>query len=157
MSSRKRAATKSGSIAAELAYSQTDQNRFSRLDSEDDNGLAGRLDYTQDWQLTKDSTSWLLQTEGHYEWVQSTYRSINPYRSPEFLRDWSLATINGVGSTTPAEEQLSGVGLALIHPKAGLLQYRFGSFTIIDTVKNGGKSLSDANVFSSLNAFVNES
>lgn len=117
-----------GQVKAELAYSQTDNNRFSQLDTQDDNGLAARADWEQYWLLGADSSNWRLETQANYEWVQANFRSINPYRSPEFLRDWSLANVNGVGNTLPTQEQLSGAGLALAHPTAGRLQYRWASF-----------------------------
>jgi hypothetical protein len=119
---------KQGEIRAELGYSQEDLNRFSRLDANNDNGIATRLDWDQKWQLGPDSTGWQLQGGAEYEWVQENFRAINPYRSPEFLRDWSLATVNGIGSTAPAEEQLAGVNLAVGHQDKGQLRYRWSSF-----------------------------
>ncbi|PTM14810.1 MAG: hypothetical protein DA408_01985 [Bacteroidetes bacterium] len=119
---------KDGSLRAEIAYSQQDLNRFSRLDANDDEGLATRLDWEQQWQLGPDSSSWRLQSVANYEWVQANFRAINPYRSPEFLRDWNLATINGAGNTLPAGEQLAGAGLGLAHPAWGSVQYRWSTF-----------------------------
>ncbi|MEM1214567.1 MAG: hypothetical protein AAGJ82_02695 [Bacteroidota bacterium] len=118
-----------GEIRAELAYSTNDLNRFSTLDAEDDEGLATRLDWRQQFALGSDSSHWRLQTKAHYEYVQATFRSINPYRSPEFLRDWSLANVNGIGTTSPEQEQLAGTGLRLQHEKLGELTYNWSSFT----------------------------
>lgn len=117
-----------GKIRAELAYSQEDLNRFSNLNADDDNGVATRLDWQQAWQLSADSNRWQLETKLSHEWVQQNFRAINPYRSPEFLRDWNLANINGIGSTISAEEQLAGAGLALIYPKRGRVEYRWNTF-----------------------------
>lgn len=117
-----------GKVSAELAYSQEDLNRFSQLDADNDNGIATRVDWEQRWQLGQDSSSWQIQGGLQHEWVQQNFRAINPYRSPEFLRDWSLATVNGIGSTAPAEEQLTGATLALGKSDKGQLIYRWSSF-----------------------------
>ena len=127
---------KNSSLRAELAFSQEDLNRFSNLDAADDQGIATRFDWTQHWQLSADTSKWLLETSLSHEWVQANFRAINPYRSPEFLRDWNLADINGIGSTNTAEEQLGGAGLALLYPKRGRLEYRWSTF-VRDSLYNG--------------------
>lgn len=134
---------KKGLIKAELAYSQEDQNRFSRLDAEDDNGLATRLDWEQNWQLSTDTSGWQLQGGAEYEWVQKSFRAINPYRSPEFLRDWNLATVNGIGNTAPAVEQLAGASLALGKPGRGQVRYRWSGF-LRDSLYEGQRHAAEA-------------
>lgn len=119
---------KAGTLRAEVAYSQNDLNRFSPLDADDDEGWATRLDWEQRWLLSKDTSGWTLLTAANYEWVAADFRAVNPYRSPEFLRDWSLADVNGQGTVAVAEEQLWGGGVALQHPKYGKLDYRWSAF-----------------------------
>ncbi len=119
---------KGGSIAAELAYSTQDLNRFSSLNADDDNGLAGRLSWNHQLPLGADSSSWQLLTDARLEYVQEDFRAINPFRSPEFLRDWNLASVNGLGSTEAAQEQLGTAGIQLQKPRLGLLDYRFSFF-----------------------------
>ncbi|MEZ4983522.1 MAG: hypothetical protein R2795_00540 [Saprospiraceae bacterium] len=119
---------KQGIVKAEMAFSTLDLNRFSPLDAQDDNGWAGRVDWSQQWNLTKDSTSWRVAATAWWEQVDQHFKAVNPYRSPEFLRDWSLADINGQGTTSVATERLGGTGVALRHPQRGGLQYRWDLF-----------------------------
>ena len=125
-----------GNLRAELGYSQEDLNRFSNLDADDDNGIATRFDWTQAWNLSSDSSGLQVETQLSHEWVQANFRAINPYRSPEFLRDWNLADINGIGSTSVAEEQLASAGVALVYPNKGRLEYRWNTF-IRDSLYEG--------------------
>lgn len=115
-------------VTAEVALSRLDLNRFSQLDKEDDLGLAAFTDFSRIFLLGSDSSGWQLATKLSYELVQADFRALNPYRNPEFLRDWNLANVQGVGEVPPAQEQLGIVGLSL--QKAGLasLAYSFSGF-----------------------------
>jgi len=117
-----------GEIHAELAYSLEDLNRFSNLDSEDDKGLAGKFGWAYTFPLDTDSSGWQLQTSGAFEQLQTHFKAINPFRSPEFLRDWNLATVNGLGNTNPAQEKLGFSGLSLQKDGLGQVDYRFSFF-----------------------------
>lgn len=117
-----------GKIGAELAYSQEDLNRFSTLNSDDDQGIAARLQWQYRLPLQADSNGWHLNSTGQYEWLEANFRAINPFRSPEFLRDWNLANVNGIGSTEAAQEQLGRTGLQLQHPQWGHIGYQFAFF-----------------------------
>ncbi|MCB0639130.1 MAG: hypothetical protein KDC54_21015, partial [Lewinella sp.] len=117
-----------GQLSGELAFSNQDRNRFSPLDAADNQGWAGRLDWQQRIPLGADTNHWALETAAGYEYVDPHFQPINPYRSPEFLRDWSLATVNGVGSTDPTREQLGQGQVALRRADWGQLGYRFGFF-----------------------------
>lgn len=119
---------KQGRVKAEVAYSQKDLNRFSSLDSEDDNGLAAVVDWQNTWALGRDSTSWQLSSNALYELKQQNFIAIAPYRSPDFLRDWNLANVNGIGTTVAAEEQLAQAALQLTRPQWGSLKYRWSNF-----------------------------
>lgn len=119
---------KGAHLRAELALSEQDLNRFSTLDQADDQGYAARLDYDQSWYLKADTTGWRLQTRAGYEWVQRHFTPVNPYRSPEFLRDWNLASVLGIGQTEPADEHLGALELSLQHPNWGRYSYRAAAF-----------------------------
>ncbi len=117
-----------GQVRLELSGTREDLNRFSRLDAADDRGWAGRLDYGQTFPLQRDSTGWQLEAALGYEHVQRFFRPFSPYRSPEFLRDWNLANVLGLGVVAPADEDLYRVELALARPDWGRLAYRLGGF-----------------------------
>ncbi|HMQ47350.1 MAG TPA: hypothetical protein PKA70_07835 [Saprospiraceae bacterium] len=114
-------------IKAEAALSRNDLNRFSVLDSQDDWGLAGMAQIDRRFDMGKDS-SWMLQSELAYEWVQATFKAINPYRNPEFIRDWSLSDIQGVGTVESREEQLLRANFMLSKKKLGSFHYGLSGF-----------------------------
>lgn len=115
-------------ISTEVAMSRNDLNRFSELGSEDDIGFSAYTDISHRFLLGGDSSGWQLDTRASYEWVQRDFEALNPYRNPEFLRDWSLANVQGQGQVEKAEEQI-GRGSFLLR-KAGLghLSYELSGF-----------------------------
>lgn len=76
-----------GLVKGELAVSKNDLNRFSNIDADDDYGYAGYLYYDQEFQL---SQSWKLNAIAQYEHLTENFEDLNPYRPPEFTRDWSV-------------------------------------------------------------------
>lgn len=92
---------KQGSLSADLAISQVDQNTFSEVGNADNQGLAARLTYAQQIPLSYAKNSKAVvgdslrpQTEltlkGHYEFLSETFAFIEPYRPREFARDWNI-------------------------------------------------------------------
>ncbi|OAV43580.1 hypothetical protein [Lewinella sp. 4G2] len=118
-----------GSISMEASATKLDLNRFSDVDSEDDNGSALRLDYQKDFQIGSDSLAWSLATRGHFEYVGKTFNPINPYRSPEFFRNWNLS--NRLGTVQPERrvERIAGGGLGLVRADLGRLDYDYEQFS----------------------------
>ena len=127
---------KNGLIDAEVAFSNNDLNRFSRLGSGDDVGMATYLKARRSDKLGKDSLAFRLETTLSYEMVQANFKPLNPYRNPEFLRDWNLANVQGVGTVQAALEQIGLGKLTLIKPGVGQLFYGFSTF-LRDSLYNG--------------------
>lgn len=116
------------SVKTEVALSRNDLNRFSELDSQDDVGLAAFTSIQKDFKLGADSSGWVLGTSAGYEFVQRNFKALNPYRDPEFLRDWNIANQQGIGNAPPADEHLARAVLALRRKNLGSLEYGFGTF-----------------------------
>lgn len=118
-----------GSLRVEGSRSKLDLNRFSREDSGDDLGSAFRFDADRVLDIGKDSSRWQVAGRAHYEFVESTFNAINPYRSPEFFRNWNLS--NRLGTEQPAREneQILGGGLGLAKTGLGRLDYDYEQFT----------------------------
>jgi hypothetical protein len=109
-----------GSIKAEVALSRNDLNRFSQDDGADDLGLGASLVYDQEIQL---NAKWTTDIRAYYEGVQEFFTPLNPYRAPEFQRDWNL---NNTEKTT---EQLSGIQVGLGNDSLGFAaSYGFNGF-----------------------------
>jgi hypothetical protein len=119
--------SKNSNVQTEVAISRNDLNRFSRLDKQDDAGLAAFTTFTKQFQL---DSLWSLELNGNYELVQKTFQPLNPYRNPEFLRDWGLTDVQGFGleRIAKATENLGGTGFSLVNKNFGQLQYRVNIF-----------------------------
>lgn len=117
-----------GSLRIEGSRSKLDLNRFSKNDSGDDGGSALRLDFDRTLALGADSLGWSFTGRGQYEYVQSTFNFINPYRSPELFRNWNLS--NRLGTTTPEaeNEQIIGAGFGFLKSGTGRVDYDYEQF-----------------------------
>ncbi|MCB0579587.1 MAG: hypothetical protein KDD10_09805 [Phaeodactylibacter sp.] len=130
------ALSKNSGITTEVAFSRNDLNRFSSLDSGDDLGLAAFAEFNRTFELGRDSSGWQLASDLSYEFVHENFEPLNPYRNPEFLRDWNLANIQGVGQVQRAREQIGRGGLSLRKAGLGSLTYGFSGF-LRDTLYAG--------------------
>lgn len=118
-----------GSLRLEGARSKLDLNRFSREDGADDDGNALRMDLDRTLRVGADSLGWSVATRAKYEFVEETFNAINPYRSPEFFRNWNLSNRLGTVRPEPANEQIIGGGLGLLKAGVGRLDYNYEQFT----------------------------
>ncbi len=117
-----------GWIRAEGALSKLDLNRFSALDSRDDHGLAFQASLEKRWRLGRDSAAWALNTTVGAEWLDENFKPLNPYRDPDFLRDWNLTDVQGLSQLDPTGELLTRMEIALEKPGLGRLAYGLGSY-----------------------------
>ena len=104
---------KTGLLQVEATLSQLDENRFSPLDKEDDQGLALFARYRQNIPLGK---HWQADLQLQGEFKQQTFNPINPYRPPEFQRDWN-------SSELPESNEMLGLARLAIRRDSLLLQY----------------------------------
>lgn len=116
------------SLKTELAISRKDLNRFSAIDRNDDFGGAIFSNFKHSWDIGSDSSGWHADAEAAYEWVHRHFRPLNPYRDPEFLRDWSLTDIQGIGTVPRATENLGRASMTIRKKDLGSLQYAFSGF-----------------------------
>ncbi|MFN7117297.1 MAG: hypothetical protein ACK4TA_10895 [Saprospiraceae bacterium] len=134
--------SKTSALQTEVALSRNDLNRFSSLDANDDAGLAAFTNFNK---LFKIDSLWSLELNGNYEFVQKTFQPINPYRNPEFLRDWGLTDIQGFGRVEKATENLGSAGFSLRKTGFSLLQYRFSLFNR-ESLYNGTRHYTKLNI-----------
>ncbi|MDX5346213.1 MAG: hypothetical protein LPK19_03110, partial [Hymenobacteraceae bacterium] len=81
-------------VFLEGAASQLDINRFSDIDSEDDNGQAFRVGYTVENRPLEFLQTYRLNSSMSYEYNDANFNPIDRYRDIEFDRDWSLPNTN---------------------------------------------------------------
>lgn len=118
-----------GSLRIEGSRSKLDLNRFSGEDAGDDNGSALRFDGDRTISIGSDSSGWAVAGRGHYEFLERSFNAINPYRSPEFFRNWNLSNRLGTVQPERENEQILGAGLGFVKKRVGRIDYDFEQFT----------------------------
>ncbi|MCB9284919.1 MAG: hypothetical protein H6563_12655 [Lewinellaceae bacterium] len=112
--------SKEGRIEWEGGASFRNQNRFSTLDQQDDWGIAGMVAYRDRYRLGE---RWRTAVDARYEWTDPNFQALNPYRDPEFSRDWNVAnSITGAQHLGSAGFQLANDSLG------GRLGYHLSAF-----------------------------
>jgi len=114
---------KNSSLRTEVALSNTDLNRFSNLDNNDNLGTALFTDYQLNKQLGQ--KDWALQSSIKYEFVQQNFKALNPYRNAEFNRDWN---VNFNNNRQAANEHIGKGGLQLNKLDEVQLAYNISTF-----------------------------
>ncbi|MCB0707689.1 MAG: hypothetical protein KDC34_20375, partial [Saprospiraceae bacterium] len=79
--------SKKSQFKGEVALSRNDLNRFSEQDRGDNIGMATYLGFERRFQLGQ---KWKLNSKVEHEAIHQNFSPLNPYRSPEFNRDWNL-------------------------------------------------------------------
>lgn len=133
---------KNGKVMVEGALSNTDLNRYSSADSDDDLGYGVKLRYDQRIPLGGggDSAKWALNTGVDFEHLDSNFRPIERYRTVEFERDWNLNA-----AVKPVNQYISSARLGVARKDWGELNYTFRSF-VNQTVFNAYQHAVDASV-----------
>jgi len=103
-------------IYFELAGSKNDINLFSSLDDNDNDGFAGKIGFKQ--KLIQTDSLWNLNVYADADVIQKDFKTIQRLYRAEFNRDWNLE--NPLG-----HQQLLTSGVELIHPKKGMVNYKF--------------------------------
>lgn len=99
------------SLDFELAYSKTDLNTFSKLDSDDDQGYAAKLNLNQSIIQTENSN---FAANISYGFINRDFHAIENFRETEFTRDWNLSSIYPENN-----ENLINAGLVYSNKKLG--------------------------------------
>lgn len=107
----------------EVAMSNSDPNTFSKRDDPAHLGLAIKSSWHESRVLDQ-KKQWFIQGGIHYEMVQSSFKSLERFRSVEFFRDW-----NTQSTDAPQTEHLGGGYLRLEKKNLALVEYRFDRYT----------------------------
>lgn len=126
---------KLGGVDMELSLSNKDLNRFSSINNDDNRGwgLYSRLYNT--WET---NSPWQFTTEAIVEVKNQHFIALNPYRNPEFNRDWNVA------NTSSFTEVLGKAKLGVDYDKRGGLIYTLGLLSQEDNY-SGMRHQVDAN------------
>jgi len=114
-------------VSVELGASNYAPNLFSDRDKDQHWGFSGRGIYDEQRffgkkdSLNRQPLSWKNQLS--YEYVQSRFRAIAPYRNVEFARDWNVAA-----DAKPEDENLITYNTEFNRNRWGGLAYSFTSY-----------------------------
>jgi len=134
---------KNGRIQTEVALSRKDLNRFSDIGDQDDVGVAAFTSFQQLFPLKK---KWSIGTKADYEFTQSRFQALNPFRKAEFTRDWNLANnSNQLLDITKQDEHIARAEVSLLKNDLGSLTYQFSSF-LRGSIYNGQKHFTQLKV-----------
>ena len=114
--------SKNGTVAVEGALSNTDQNRFSSVDSQDNLGYGMKVKYDHLIPIG-DSAKWFVKTGIDFEHLNENFRPIERFRTVEFERDWNLQNKN-----TFTNQYISAAKLGFIRKDLADVEYTFRSF-----------------------------
>lgn len=104
----------------EFAWSQHDQNLFSPLDDQDNQGLAWNGSLSADSVFTL-INGYQVSLFGNFEFTERYFRAIDRFRYIEFDRDWSFR------SEDQNDQLLYGTGLRVMKSEKQRYEYQFES------------------------------
>jgi len=73
----------------ETGLSNNDKNRFSSVDNFDNTGIAFNSNF-RDVRKIGNANKFQLESKLDYEYAHKDFAALNPYRNPEFFRDWNF-------------------------------------------------------------------
>ncbi len=106
-------------IHGEFAISEYDQNLFSDIDNDTNDGLAIKAGVTQ----TLIDRKWDLKATANFEKISENFKTVQRFRNIEFNRDWNLTTITG-------EQQLFNTMLTYANENNSRISYNFEQLKI---------------------------
>jgi len=113
---------KDGSVYAEMGLSNLDKNRRSRIDNGDNTGYSSMIRLRQNFSLDT-VANWKLKTQLSHEFVHKDFNALNPFRSPEFVRDWNVSELLISGN-----ENLLSAHVGVANGSKFSLDYGFNAF-----------------------------
>ncbi|WP_430410507.1 hypothetical protein [Kordia sp.] len=111
-------------VQFEVGFSNNDQNLFSSIDDDDNQGLAAQINVQQQL-LDKD---WKIRSFANFNYIDEKFQTIERLYSIEFNRDWNLDNTFNAGN-----QQFLATGLDFSNDKNGTARY---SFEYLDFANN---------------------
>ncbi|WP_136480438.1 hypothetical protein [Cognatitamlana onchidii] len=137
-------------IFFEAAGSTFDQNLFSNIDNNNNNGFAGKVTINQS--IIKNEHSWGLDALIDSDFITADFRNIEGLYNVEFNRDWNLDQPPGRQIASDLGDQvLLNSGLRFAHKNKGVIDYTY-QFLNFSNNFNGNRHILDANL--NLNQFL---
>ena len=112
---------KNGTVAVEGAISNTDINRFSSADNEDNLGYGIKVKYDHIIPIG-DLAKWAIKTGVEFEHLDESFRPIERFRTVEFERDWNI------DQNVFTNQYISAAKLGFTRKDIADMEYTFRSF-----------------------------
>ncbi|QHI38006.1 hypothetical protein IMCC3317_33890 [Kordia antarctica] len=103
-------------VQFEVGFSNNDENLFSSLDDDNNQGLAAKISVQQ--QLL--DKKWKIKSFANFNYIDEKFQTIERLYSIEFNRDWNLDNIFNAGN-----QQFLATGLDFSNEKNGTARYSF--------------------------------
>jgi hypothetical protein len=113
-------------LQLEGAQSLNDQNLFSDIDNENNQGYALKAKLQTNRPINA-SGSFKVRAVLDVEWLDDNFKIVQPYRNMEFARDWNVPTLYA-----EQEERMTGFLLGLSYKDSTRLDYNFKQYLISD-------------------------
>jgi len=117
--------SKQTSMITDLATSHYDINTLSPLGKANVNGYASRFILKNIHPFISSKTGLQLTSTASYEYVNANFKSIEPFRSVEFTRDWGLPL---QAQLQPQNETLYSASFELGDKKKNFVKYEFNGY-----------------------------
>ncbi len=118
-------------INAETAFSNNDENLFSEINNENNNGLAAKIG----WSQVIFKKKWELKSHLKYDYINKDFKSIERIENIEFERDWNIKRTYG-------NQQLISTALNLNNNKNSSVNYEFSNLEFGDYYQGNNHHLS---------------
>ena len=114
-------------LSSEIAISNNDTNLFSRIDNDQNTGIAAKFG----WQQIIIDKKWQLTSAINHEYAHQNFKTLQRWESVEFNRDWNLLTNNATKNYFQSTFNLQ-------NQKKDFLLYKYNHLSYQDTY-NGNK------------------
>ncbi|MBL0101687.1 MAG: hypothetical protein IPP49_18000 [Saprospiraceae bacterium] len=116
---------KNTDVFAEVALSNLDKNRRSPINNNDNTGLSSHFSLKHGMKLDS-AGRWMLNGHVIHEYLQNNFSILNPYRNPEFVRDWNIGQLTGRGDENLISAQTSLEGKSGFSIEYGMKKFTKG-------------------------------
>lgn len=113
-------------LQVEGAQSVNDQNLFSDINNENNQGYALKAKLQTNRPINT-SRKLKLRAGVDIEWLDDNFKIVQPYRNMEFARDWNVPTLYA-----EQEERMTGVFIGMSYKDSTRLDYNFKQYLISD-------------------------
>jgi len=125
---------KNSGIKAEFAFSNYDENLFSKRENGDNVGMALHVElfhYNRLYRKATKDTNWIFKTNLSYEYEHKNFCPVESYRNIEFSRDYNLTD----DYSRKQAAQMLKIDAGFLHPKIGNTIYSVNWYNRIHEIQ----------------------